>query len=186
LADLYLSDTAFANRDEEGADLELRVGDGIAGTALEFERLHASGTISERAATAVSGVNSSSVGSGTDELNFDIVRSRGPPVGSRKRQGDRLLNTCSGRGTYRKDALVCTDGFGAGNEDRVGYGGYGGAGAAGSTAFEGHDSLRRVATCTIGVSDRRNISVYYRLEDRHFIILKILFSFKIWKKNQLI
>jgi hypothetical protein len=107
LADLYLSDTAFANRDEEGADLELRVGDGIGGTALEFEGEGSS----ERAATAVSGVNSSSVGSGTDELNFDIVRSRGPPVGSRKRHGDRLLNTCTGRGTYRKDALVCTDGF---------------------------------------------------------------------------
>jgi hypothetical protein len=189
LADLYLSDTTFANRDEEGASLELRIrGAGVwihrlSSTALELE----SEISSERTATAVSGVKISSVCSGTDELNFDIVLSGVPPVSDGKRHGDRLLNTCSGRETCEEGTLVGAYSFCAGNENRVGNGlRVGSTYRSGCSAFEGHNSLRRVATRAIRVRDRRNISVYYRLEDRHFIILKILFSFKIWKKNQLI
>jgi hypothetical protein len=179
-----LFDSAFADLHEHGSSLELGVATGTgngAGFAANLDR----GLSSERTA-GIADCKSTSLGRGPYETDVNVVRFGRPPVSGGKRHGDKLDDAGSGSDTYRKGALVCTDGFGAGNEDRVGYGGCVSAGAGyGRTAFEGHDALREVATVTIKVRDGRNICVYYRLEDRHFIIVKILFLKIIQIQNQI-
>jgi hypothetical protein len=182
-----LSDSAFADLHEHGSSLELdRVGGEGAGFAANLDR----GRSSERTA-GIADCKSSSLGRGPYETDVNVVRFGRPPVSGGKRHGDKLDDAGSGSDACLDRTAVGSDSFSAGGEavirarsrsgERLGS-----TGASGRRAHVvRHDALREVATVTIKVRDGRNICVYYRLEDRHFIIVKILFLKIIQIQNQI-